>query len=142
MQGGPPLPPQGMALVGKPNCVPFRASQGTYYLNITVPTTWKGIFRLVWYLQQYPTCPVDQVHEDFVVQTVDPTDPAFEAPSVIIGKTLSIASAQTSPQMYAMAIKYVRHLLRDDNPDRNYHFRPPTPGAWSLGTRLGSGTSG
>jgi hypothetical protein len=139
MQGGPPLPPEGLALVGQPNNVPTRASQGAYFVSITVPTTWSGIFRLTWYLQQYPTSPVNQVFEDFVVQSVDPLDPAFEAPSVLVGKTLSIASAQTSPQMFAQAVKAVRKLLRDDNPDRNYHFRPPTPGRVVAGytTRVG-----
>ena len=139
MQGGPPLPPEGLALVGQPNQIPKRASQGAYFVPITIPTTWGGIFRLTWYLQQYPSSPVDQVFEDFVVQAVDPADPAFEAPSMIIGKTLSIASAQTSPDMYAKAIRYVRKLLRDDNPDRNYHFRPPTPGRVVAGysTRVG-----
>ncbi len=139
MQGGPTLPTEGLTLVGQPNCVPARASQGAYYVPITIPTTWKGIFRLVWYLQQYPTNPVDQVYEDFVVQSVDPLDPAFEAPSMLIGKTLSVASAQTSPDLYAKAIRYVRKLLRDDNPDRNYHFRPPTPGRVVAGytTRVG-----
>jgi hypothetical protein len=29
---------------------------------------------------------------------------------------------------YAQAIRVVRELLSDTNPDRNYHFRPPTPG--------------
>src|SRR5208337_959464 len=61
MQGGPPLPPEGLALVGQPNCIPKRASQGVYWVNITVPTTWSGIFRLTWYLQQYPASPVNQV---------------------------------------------------------------------------------
>lgn len=139
MQGGPPLPPQGMTLVGQPNCIPKRVSQGAYIVPITIPTTWKGIFRLVWYLQQYPTSPVDQVTEDFVVQSVDPLDPAFEAPSILVGKSLSIASANSSPEVYAKAVKIVRHLLRDDNPDRNYHFRPPTPGRVVAGytTRVG-----
>jgi len=139
MQGGPPLPTEGLTLVGMPNCLPKRASQGAYFVSITIPTTWKGVFRLTWYLQQYPTSPVDQVYEDFVVQSIDPADPAFEAPSMIIGNTLSIASAQNNPLIYAKAIKTVRILLRDDNPDRNYHFRPPTPGRVVAGytTRVG-----
>ena len=29
---------------------------------------------------------------------------------------------------YAQAIRVVRELLSDTNPDRNYHFRPPTSG--------------
>jgi hypothetical protein len=59
---------------------------------------------------------------------VDPADPAFEAPSMIIGKQLNIGSARTTPAMYAQAVRVVRELIADTNPDRNYHFRPPTPG--------------
>jgi hypothetical protein len=140
MTGGPPLPAEGLTLVGQPNQVPARSAMGVYYVPLFIPTTWSGVFRLVWYVQQFSkNCPVNQVFEDFVVQSIDPADPAFEAPSVIIGKTLSIASAQTTPAMYAQAVKIVRKLLRDDNPDRNYHFRPPTPGRVVAGysTRVG-----
>jgi hypothetical protein len=145
MKGGPPLPPEGLTLVGMPNVIPCRASQGAYFANITVPPTWQGIFRLTWYLQQYPASPVDQVYEDFAVQAVDPLDPAFEAPSMLVGQARSIASGGQQPPpyspmlLYAKAVKYVRILLRDNNPDRNYHFRPPTPGKVVAGytTRVG-----
>jgi len=139
MQGGPPLPSEGLALVSPPQSIPKRASQGAYFICITVPSTWSGVFRLVWNLQQYPDGPIDHPYEDFVVQSTDPADPAFEAPSMLVGPTLSIASARTSPAMYAKAIKIVRELLSDTNPDRNYHFRPPTPGRVVAGftTRVG-----
>jgi hypothetical protein len=128
MEGGPPLPPEGSTLASPPQQVPVRVSTGTFYANFSIPTTWKGIYKIVWTLVQYAGCPANYVHMDFTVQSVDPTDPAFEAPSMIIGKQLSIASAQTTPTMYAQAIRVVRELLSDTNPDRNYHFRPPTPG--------------
>jgi hypothetical protein len=139
MQGGPPLPGEGLALVTQPQSCPKRASQGAYFVDITVPTVWKGVFRLVWNLQVYSGGPVDHRYEDFVVQSTDPTDPAFEAPSMLVGPTLSIASARTTPAMYAQAIKIVRELLSDTIPDRNYHFRPPTPGRVVAGysTRVG-----
>lgn len=129
MAGGPPLPPDGSELVLPPSQVPIRASMGTYYAQFTIPTTWKGVYKIVWQLQVYAAnCPQSFVHMDFVVQPIDPADPAFEAPSMIIGKQMSIASARTTPAMYAQAIRTVRELLSDTNPDRNYHFRPPTPG--------------
>ncbi len=129
MQGGPPLPPESSTLVSQPQQTPKRLSLGTYAAVMTIPTAWKGIYKIVWQFQQYAaSCPQNYVHMDFIVQTVDPTDPAFEAPSMIIGKQLGIASAQTSPAMYAQAIRVVRELISDVNPDRNYHFRPPTPG--------------
>jgi hypothetical protein len=130
MEGGPPLPPEGSTLVIPPGQIPIRASLGTFYAKFTIPTVWgQGIYKIVWQLQQYAAnCPANYVHMDFIVQSIDPADPAFEAPSMIIGKQLSIASARTTPAMYAQAIRVVRELIADTNPDRNYHFRPPTPG--------------
>jgi hypothetical protein len=130
MEGGPPLPPEGSTLVIPPGQAPIRASMGTYYAQFTIPTAWsQGIYKIVWQFQQYAgNCPQNYVHMDWIVQSVDPADPAFEAPSMIIGKQLSIASARTTPAMYAQAIRVVRELIADTNPDRNYHFRPPTPG--------------
>lgn len=129
MEGGPPLPPEGSMLVTQPQVVPVQASVGTFYASFFIPTTWRGVYKIVWQLQQYVgSCPQSFVHMDFIVQPIDPTDPAFEAPSMIIGKQMNIANAQTSPTMFAQAIRVVRELISDTNPDRNYHFRPPTPG--------------
>lgn len=129
MQGGPPLPPEGSILVSQPQQVPTRLSIGTYIAKFTIPTTWRGVYKIVWQLQEFAgSCPQSFVHMDFIIQSIDPVDPAFEAPSMIIGKQLSIASARTTPAMYAQAIRVVRELISDTNPDRNYHFRPPTPG--------------
>jgi hypothetical protein len=129
MEGGPPLPPEGSTLASPPQQTPVRLSVGTYTASFTIPTTWKGVYKIVWQLQVFSgSCPQSFVHMDFIVQTIDPADPAFEAPSMIVGKQLSIASARTTPAMYAQAIRAVRELLSDTNPDRNYHFRPPTPG--------------
>jgi len=125
--------PQGAVLVGQPRMVPLRSAQGAYYVNITIPTTWLGVYQLVWYLVQYPNQPENQVYEDFVVQTIDPTSNSFEAPSV------TIAAKPATTSKYAPAIMYVRELISDENPDRNYHFRPPTPGKVVAGytTRVG-----
>jgi hypothetical protein len=115
-------------LVSQPQSIPIRASVGTFYAQFTIPTTWKGVYKIVWQLQEFAgNCPNSFVHMDFIVQTIDPADPAFEAPSMIIGKQMSIADARTTPKMFAQAIRVVRELISDTNPDRNYHFRPPTP---------------
>lgn len=125
--------PQEAVLVTQPRTVPTRASQGAYWVNLTIPTTWLGVYQIVWYLVQYSGQPENQVYEDFVVQTIDPTSNSFEAPSTII------ATKPTTTQKYAPAIMYVRELISDENPDRNYHFRPPTPGRVVAGytTRVG-----
>jgi len=141
MAGGPPLPSVDIQLAGMPQQVPTRVSQGAYYVPITIPTTWKGVYRLVWNIQMYSSdCPVDTVVEVFVVQGIDPVNPGFEAPSVVIAVPNSIVnSGMTTPAMYAKAVMYVREMLSDTNPDRNYHFRPPTPGRVVAGynTRVG-----
>jgi hypothetical protein len=116
-------PNAGPVLVTPPQAIPANPSTGAFYVNITIPTNWaSGSYELRWYLQQYPTSNTDTVTADFTVQTVDPATGSFEAPSTVI------ASPTLTNTKYAKAIMYVRELLFDTNPDRNYHFRPPTPG--------------
>ena len=109
-------------LVTPPQSVPSRSSQGAYFINITVPTIWNGKYELKWYLKQYPESPIDTVSDEFIVQPVDPATGSYEAPSTVIAAKPAVNSK------YAPAIMIVRELLFDTNPDRNYHFRPPTPG--------------
>lgn len=117
-------PLNGAVLVTLPNMVPARVSVGAYFVNITVPTNWSsGAYELRWYLKQYPDSNIDTILMDFTVQTVDPATGSFEAPSAIIAQ-----NPQVINQKYAKAIMMIRELLFDTNPDRNYHFRPPTPG--------------
>jgi hypothetical protein len=116
------LPENDLLLVTQPKLVPSRSSPGAYWVNMTIPTIFKGVYRLVWYIVQYQGQPENRVYEDFVVQAIDPADSAFEAPSVII------AQRPQTKNKYTMPIMAVRELLSDTNPDRNYHFRPPTPG--------------
>lgn len=121
------------SLVYGPKQVPRRSGQGTYYVPITVPTTWHGTFKLVWYLTQYAGGQENMVVEEFTVQNIDPTSNSFEAPSV------QMTPAMVTTSKYAPAIMMVRELLSDTNPDRNYHFRPPTPSKVVAGytTRVG-----
>lgn len=124
---------ENATLVGQPKMVPARSSQGAYFVNLTVPTTWQGQFKLVWYLIQTPGGVENRVFDDFVVQYINPMTTSFEAPSTLI------AQAPKANNKYAPAIMYVRELLSDENPDRNYHFRPPTPSKVVAGfnTRVG-----
>jgi hypothetical protein len=111
-----------MTLVTPPMQVPARSSPGAYFVPISIPTIWHGVYRLVWYLSQRPDEPQNKVYNDFIVQPIDPISSSFEAPSAII------APRPVTKNKFAPAIMYVRELLSDTNPDRNYHFRPPTPG--------------
>ena len=126
-------PETNLILMTAPKVVPYRSSQGAYFVRMTVPTVWRGMFRLVWYIVQYPNEPENRVYEDFIVQPIDPASSSFEAPSTII------AQRPVTNNKYAPAIMYVRELISDTNPDRNYHFRPPTPGKVVAGytTRVG-----
>src|SRR5271156_6172079 len=47
MEGGPPLPPEGSTLASPPGQIPIRASLGTYYASFTIPTTFRGIYKIV-----------------------------------------------------------------------------------------------
>ena len=109
------------SLVSSPGATPASDSSnpGYYSVAMTVPTTWSGTYQLVWTLQQVEAGPTSTVTEDFFVQEVKPGY-NLEAPSVLMA-----APMVTKPQ-YADIIMQVRELLSDTNPDRNYHFRPPT----------------
>lgn len=110
------------ALVTPPQSVPRRHGVGSYSVHITVPTAWRGNFRLAWHLQQFEVSPPDRVFEDFRVEHVEPALSSFEAPSALV------SPRQVVDKWTAAIIMMVRKLLTDTDPDRNYHFRPPTPG--------------
>lgn len=123
---------------------PGMSSVGAYYVPVTIPTNWgDGTYQLRWNLKQYPDTvdssgnpvitPVNVVTEDFFIQLVDYASRSFEAPSAIV------STQPTMDQKTADMIMLVRELLSDTNPDRNYHFRPPTPGKQVAGftTKVG-----
>lgn len=110
------------SLVTPPQLVPKRSGQGSYHVPITIPSVWRGRFKLVWHLQEYETSPINQVFEDFRAENVQPAHSSMEAPSALV------APRQVVDKWTASIIMMVRELLTDTNPDRNYHFRPPTPG--------------
>ncbi len=110
------------SLVTPPQAAPKRSSCGSYYVPITIPTVWHGRFKLVWHLQEYQDSPTNQVFEEFRVENVEPAKSSFEAPSALV------SPRQVVDKYTASIIVMVRVLLTDTDPDRNYHFRPPTPG--------------
>jgi hypothetical protein len=110
------------SLVTAPKTFPVRACMGSYFVNLTVPTSWSGKYELVWYLVQFPGSPEHQVFEEFEVVTVDPATTSFEAPSMLV------TSRPSLNRILAERIRRVREMISDENPDRNYHFAPPTAG--------------
>ncbi len=107
-------------LVSMPNTVPVRDTTGIYHVAMTIPTTWSGEFKLVWYITRYSGNSYDTLYEEFLVTNFDPARSSHEAPSVMMA-----AKPGISPKT-ANLVMMVRELLSDTNPDRNYHFRPPT----------------
>lgn len=114
-------------LVSNPKDTPASdpSQVGYFYINLTFPTNWApGTYRLVWYLTQYLGSTEVTIYEDFeIIAASDATTNAsLEAPSIAM-----VPKPGISPNV-ANLIVLVRELLSDTNPDRNYHFRPPTAG--------------
>lgn len=123
---------QIQTLVTQPNMTPAGGG-GQYWVEMTLPTLWDGQFKLVWYVARNSGDPIAQVFEDFQVVQFNPLTNSNEAMSVFLALRPGM-----SPKM-AELVMSVRELLSDTNPDRNYHFRPPTAGKTVAGysTRVG-----
>jgi hypothetical protein len=94
--------------VGPERRPPVNPSPGEYYAGLIVPKDANlGGYRIRWTFRETPR---GQVHE--VVQEFD-----------LVEKLIELAQ---SSSVEAELIRRLRLLLRDNNPDRNYHFRPPT----------------
>ncbi len=122
------------SLASEPMKVPLQQELGLYYVAMTIPSSWaEGAYRIAWNLQQTATTPEVTVTEDFSVLVLRPEAGSIEAPSVLMAKRLR------TTEKVAEIIMQVRMLLSDTNPDRNYHFRPPTAGKVVAGytTRVG-----
>lgn len=95
-------------LIGSPVNIPVRISLGNFYAPVTIPADGNiGSWRIRWTIQEKVTDPVYQSVEEFAV----------------IGDAM-IASF-TGNLGIDQLIHSLRILLRDNNPDRNYRFRPP-----------------
>jgi hypothetical protein len=105
-------------LVGLPIMTPVNPSVGEYYVSVIIPLDANiGDYRIRWTFREVAGGSVQQVVQEFSVQ-----DRA--------GLSTNSASMITGGAINASAIEYdlmgrLRILLRDNNPDRNYHFRPP-----------------
>jgi len=95
-------------LQGSPVNTPARISTGIYYAQVVIPADANiGLWRIRWTVQEMAIDPVYQSVQEFQV----------------IGDT-TIASFTGDTGTDAL-INSLRILLRDNNPDRNYRFRPP-----------------
>ena len=95
-------------LIGSPVNYPTRISLGKFYANATIPADANiGDWVVRWTVQEYATDPVYQSVEAFNV-VGSAVIPSFTGDANIDGLIYSL-----------------RIMLRDNNPDRNYRFRPP-----------------
>jgi len=106
-------------LVGVPKRTPANPSVGEYYASIVVPLDANlGDYRIRWTFRELVGATIQQVVQEFCV--IDKAGLSTASASMITGG----APTATTVELDLMA--RLRILLRDNNPDRNYHFRPPT----------------
>ena len=103
-----PSPPESEVLVGSDHRIPVNPAVGEYYASLMVPSSASlGTYRIRWTFKDLQSNPYQQVVQEFAVVS----------PGVIVSPTYD-----TIQQWY---IDKLRMLLRDQNPDKFYHFRPP-----------------
>ncbi len=103
-----PGPPEVEVLIGTANREPVNPQVGEYYAALMVPPSGTiGTYRIRWNFRELVASPLQQVVQEFAV----------------VASSELIATIYTD-QEQAM-INSLRMLLRDQNPDRHYHFRPP-----------------
>jgi len=95
-------------LMGAPRRTPANPEVGSYYASIIIPPDANlGPYRIRWTFRQTLGGKQHQSVMEFEV-----TDKATEATSVLTDCETDL-------------VRRLRIMLRDNSPDRNYHFRPP-----------------
>lgn len=103
-----PGPPELEVLIGATGRTPVNPQVGEYYASLTVPpSSTPGTYRIRWTFRETVSSPLQQVVMEFAIVT--------DAITVVVGYT----TYETE------MIWKLRVLLRDQNPDKFYHFRPP-----------------
>ena len=95
-------------LLGTPLRAPANPSVGEYYASVVVPLDANlGDYRIKWSFRETVNGPIQQVVQEFeVIDKATILSPVFS-------------------DIESDMIRRLRILLRDNKPDRNYHFRPP-----------------
>jgi len=103
-----PGPPETEVLIGPAQRTPVNPQVGEYYASLMVPpSATPGTYRIKWTFKEFLTSPYQQVAQEFAVVT-----------------TSAVITPGYNTAQVAM-IRSLRILLRDQNPDKFYHFRPP-----------------
>lgn len=102
-------------LIGTAMRIPMNPAVGEYFASLMIPNNaTTGCYRIRWQFRETAGSPEEKVVQSFVVEGVSvlETNPYSECVQGLISK--------------------MRILTRDNNPDRNYRFRPPE-GEGSIG---------
>jgi hypothetical protein len=103
-----PTPPEAEVLIGDPTRIPENPSVGEYYASVRIPPTASyGTYRIRWTLKELVNSPPQTVVQEFEIVSND--------------LTLVATMNRAEKEM----VDKLRLLLRDQNPDKYYHFRPP-----------------
>jgi hypothetical protein len=95
-------------LLGSPTRVPVNPSVGEYFASVIIPLDANiGSYRVRWTFRETVGGPIQQVVQEFDC----------------IDKATILSTSYTDCE--SDLIRRLRILLRDNKPDRNYHFRPP-----------------
>lgn len=96
-------------LFGAPNQAAVEEAPGHYYAPLLLPLSANiGDWVIKWFVQELPASPVVTQFLRFGVVAED--------------TQVSLNLSQNEEELLAL----IRVVLRDNNPDRNYHFAPPT----------------
>jgi hypothetical protein len=98
-------------LVGPAKRTPVNPAVGEYYASVVIPLdAHLGSYRVRWAFRETTGGPIQSVVQEF---------------DVIDRTTSNVCEDDFSP-IVTKLVGRLRKLLRDNNPDRNYHFRPPS----------------
>lgn len=103
-------PSEVEVLIGSATRIPVNPTIGEYYAALMVPpTAEEGTYRIRWSFKRFANSATQTVTQEFTVvasATANGLDSLFTSTEVEMARSLRI-------------------LLRDQNPDKYYHFRPP-----------------
>lgn len=95
-------------LIGAPDQVPATTGVGQYYVSTTIPLDANiGDWIVRWNFRETAVSPLVQVVQEFNIVAQE-----------VVTEITSAANEQ-------LMVRRLRIILRDNNPDRNYRFRPP-----------------
>lgn len=101
---------QAEVLIGSATRTPVNPAVGEYYASLMVPAAAQpGNYRIRWTFQDMVSSPDQAVVQEFGV----------------VGTGTDTGTSTTLNGCKADLVKKLRFMLRDNNPDKNYHFRPP-----------------